>query len=103
MWEVGLCSSTVSTALSSNTPSLDQGINSPKVEKKSPEEAPQSPFQELLQVHRRMSILDEDLLNKVNTDEEISTSIKSQITSLENIIHNLNKKNDSQYKYHEQL
>ena len=79
-----------------NKISLDQGINSPKVEKKSPEEAPQSPFQELLQVHRRMSILDEDLLNKVNTDEEISTSIKSQITSLENIIHNLNKKNNSQ-------
>ena len=53
-----------------NKISLDQGINSPKVEKKSLEEAPQSPFQELLQVHRRMSILDEDLLNKVNTDEE---------------------------------
>ena len=78
--------------------SLDKEIKSPKddKEKNSPENNDQSPFQELLQVHRRMSIIDEDLLNKINTDEDISTSIESQITSLQNIITNLNKKNTSQ-------
>ena len=39
-----------------------------------------------------MSLLEENLIDNVNPDEEISNSIESQITSLKKIISNLNKK-----------
>ena len=81
-----------------NLTSLEKAIESSKIDsgKKNQETTSQSPFQELLNVHRRMSLLEEDLIDNGKPDEEIKNSIESQITSLKNIISNLNKKNTNQ-------
>ena len=45
---------------------------------------------------RKMSLLEEELIDNIKPDEEIKTSIESQITSLKQIISHLDKKNLSQ-------
>ena len=75
-----------------NSNSLEKAMESSKIdsEKKITEEISQTPSA----AKRRMSLTEEDL--KIKPDEEISTSIESQITSLESIISDLNKKYNNQ-------
>ena len=52
---------------------------------------------DILPIKNRASIVDEDLIRKIEPDEEISKSIEEQILSLKKIIDNLNKhKNKSE-------
>ena len=76
--------------------SLEKVIESTNIdsEKKQKEDNPQSQIQEQHQAHRKMS-LTEEMIN-IKLDEEISKSIESQITSLQNIISHLNQKVMSQ-------
>ena len=76
--------------------SLEKAIESTNIdsEKKQKEDNPQSQIQEQRQAHRKMS-LTEEMIN-IKLDEEISKSIESQITSLQNIISHLNQKVMSQ-------
>ena len=76
--------------------SLEIGIKSTIIDssKKSNVENPQSQNQEQPQAHRKMSIT-EEMIN-IKPDEEISSSIESQISSLQNIISHLNQKIMSQ-------
>ena len=83
-----------------NTKTEENTIESSNIEtpKKNPEINSQSSLQEHYISARRKSIIDEDLIAKINPDEEITSSIESQITSLQKIISNLNIKNTSQNK-----
>ena len=78
-----------------NTKTEENTIESSNIEtpKKNPEINSQSSLQEHYISARRKSIIDEDLIAKINPDEEITSSIESQITSLQKIISNLNIKN----------
>jgi len=81
-----------------NTKTEENTIESSNIEtpKKNPEINSQSSLQEHYISAGRKSIIDEDLIAKINPDEEITSSIESQITSLQKIISNLNIKNTSQ-------
>ena len=72
-----------------NASSLEKAIESSKIDsgKKLPEKT---------NTLRKMSLLEEEPIDNIKPDEEIKTSIESQITSLKQIISHLDKKNLSQ-------